>query len=77
MRQLRGYGRDDSYYDIFNVSSSSPRHHITILTHRDFLALIVGAPRQGDADAPPLSVLAVEHNHLVRRTIGNDQFGCC
>ena len=35
-----------------------------MVTYRDFFALIVGAPRQGDTDAPALSVLAVKHNHL-------------
>ena len=38
--------------------------HRQTVTYRDFFALIVGAPRQGDTDAPALSVLAVKHNHL-------------
>ena len=38
--------------------------HRQMVNYRDFFALIVGAPRQGDTDAPALSVLAVKHNHL-------------
>ena len=47
-------------YDIIYVVCTTKRY----ICHRDLFALVVGTPRQGDANATALCILTVEHYHL-------------